>query len=313
MSPMKNATVVIINQKIPPEPFLQDELAFLAEKLESQLFLLPTDSSEKKDNFVYSAQVLFDLARNKQQKFLHAMTLGRAFYFKVLKKDNGPKNLRSLLRLAHASASTSFYLKKLNELIVEREIGKRPVVIYTYWFTPATYAACLLKSNYPHIQVATRVHGVDLFRARHADNYIPMRCYAGNWPDLICPCSQAGADELLNCGIDLNRIKVSYLGVPTSSVASPSAKGEASIVSCSDLSKVKRIPLLLKSLFELGKARSGLKIHWHHLGGTGEGLRNIKKEAQKLFSSLPNFRYSFYGQLPVNEVRAFYQNNQVKK
>ena len=307
---MKNSALVVINQTMPTEPFLQDELAFLEKELESHLFVLPTDTPEKVDGSAYNAQVLLNLARTQQQKFLNAMTLGGSFYFKVLSKDNGPKKLRNLFRLAHATASTLFYFKKLNELIIEKKLNQQPLVIYTYWFTPASYAACLLKSKYPHIQVVTRAHGIDLFRARHADSYIPMRAYAGNWPDLICPCSQAGVNELLNCGIDSSRIKLSYLGVPTSSsIAHPSIEGNVSIVSCSNLDKVKRLPLLLKSFFELGKARSGLRIHWHHLGGKGDDLENIKKEAHKLLSGLPQFKYTFHGQLSVHDVRAFYQNN----
>ena len=91
---MKNSALVVINQTMPTEPFLQDELAFLEKELESHLFVLPTDTPEKVDGSAYNAQVLLNLARTQQQKFLNAMTLGGSFYFKVLSKDNGPKKLR---------------------------------------------------------------------------------------------------------------------------------------------------------------------------------------------------------------------------
>jgi glycosyltransferase involved in cell wall biosynthesis len=199
------------------------------------------------------------------------------------------------------------YKKMLYLYILKHNLAHCPLLVYTYWFTPATYAAFMLKTIFPHIQIISRSHGIDLFRSRHPGQYLPLRSLCCNWVDCVCPCSQAGAQELLESGTCIDRIRLSYLGVPAApGIATPSAPGRLSLASCSGITPEKRLPLLMDSLAAFARARPDLRVRWTHIGGSGKALSACKNLAQQTLA-VPNLSYKFLGQVPLREVRAFYQ------
>lgn len=299
--------LLLINQKYPLEPFLQDEYKILCNMEEVEISVFPTDMPASEPGY-QADQLDLHLARTRLQKFVSAFKYIKLDLFDCLKEDLQSISWGRLVKFIHAYVSVSFYTERLREIILAKGYEHRPLMVYTYWFTPASYAAGLLKHEFPHLQVITRAHGIDLFSKRHKGGYIPLRKSMCNLPDLILPCSAAGQKELLTQGCKADKTRLAYLGVPPANGLSRASQGnKLCLVSCSTLAKVKRIPKLVESLAALAEKRSDLIIDWHHVGGSGKALEALKQYAFLRLGNIPYVTFTLHGQLPLAKSREIYQ------
>lgn len=303
--------MLLIHQGFPVEPFLLDELPFLA-AAGFDVTLLPTTNNASLPETFQGFPVSSALVRTRFGKIL-TLPLGSAFFCNSLSKEHVPQTRLSLLRLFHSSASVVYYRNRLAAYIKQRGLTQAPLVIYTYWFSAATYAAFLLKKHYPHIRVVTRAHGIDLFRERHPDGYLPLRKSCANWADSICACSAKGSERLREEGIETKRLRLSYLGVPVAkeSATRPSGENRLSLVSCSRIHPVKRLDLLIVLIAALSRSRPDIHVSWTHIGGSGDELAALAARARQELAGCPNASHSFTGQLSKEGVRFFYADNAV--
>lgn len=309
---MKDPVVISIVQNIPFSSFCGDELSCILQHFKGAWLVLPTDMPDANfhDERLNEVEVGLCLARTKKQKILDALLPAGNFFRAVISKEC-PFAPSAWLRHAHALASKAFFYKKLDGLISSRGWADAPLVIYTYWFTPATYAAYELKRKYPHLMVVSRAHGIDLFPERHKYSYMPLRKTSGNQVDVLCPCSRTGAQKLIDSGVRPDKIRLSYLGVPEAhSLASPSPDGEVVLVSCSSADSVKRLDLMVESIFAFALAEPHTKIKWHHFGG-GKFFPQFEKIVLNRLSGLANLRYFLHGHVPVETIRTFYKASNI--
>lgn len=191
----------------------------------------------------------------------------------------------------------------LRKLIKTKGWEKRSIIIYSFWFTPELLGIYLLKREFPHIRIITRLHGADLYAHRARNNYAPLRYWRSQFADIFAPCSRQGVTYLEGEGIPTTKLYCSYLGVPTlPSAAHPSKKGELHLVSCSFAVPIKRLPLLGKSLLAFAQKHVTQRVTWHHIGD-GPALT----ELQQLMQGAPeNLIFHGHGQLSQNDARQFF-------
>ena len=177
-------------------------------------------------------------------------------------------------------------------------------LVYSYWLSPAALAGALLKQHGLVRGAVARAHGVDLYHDRSPSGYLPAQELTIASLDKIFCISQHGADYLREKHPSYQKkIALSRLGVRAAPKKNPSSSGHRlHLVSCSHLSPVKRIPLLIEAL-----SGSDIPIVWTHLGG-GKQEKLVRELARRL---PPHIQWRITGAITNEEVLRFYQDQPV--
>lgn len=210
-----------------------------------------------------------------------------------------------------------FLIKRM--LITERNItyiektktewySDKKTLYYAYWLdSEATYLS-RIREQLNGICIA-RTHGQDCFFDR---DYHPYRRLQLRSLDTIYPISGAGKCDILEHYGHLveglyAKVSTIYLGVHfTKNKVNPWTKAcEATIVSCAEVKRLKRIDLLIDALAILD-----IPIHWIHFG-EGELMNSIIQYANQQLGSKRNVRYEFTGRVLKSEIMKFYETHSV--
>ena len=307
------STTLVITHRFPSssgEPFLCAELPAL-QTLPGSLVFLPCSRFQDTPQIVPENLYSYCLARGKFKKVWDTFSFHNyaSLFMQAVKKEQ-PLRLSSLARLAFACSCVAHYYSRLKRYIVDNKLQHKPLLIYTYWFNSATYAAWLLKKEFPHIQVISRAHLIDALSTEHPYNYMPLRKTCGDWVDMVLPCARTIFQELAHEGVRQEKMAVSYLGAfPAKSrrefTATPN---HISILSCSFLVPVKRLWLLIDMLAAFARQQPEITIAWTHIGG-GDALPELKEYARQQFSQCHNATAQFTGLLSPAAIQHFYATN----
>lgn len=219
-----------------------------------------------------------------------------------------PSMLRSILSTMYLGDKIYSFLDE----IIGNEYHSR-FFLYSYWMNAGAYAIAKYRANRKTkekaIKAFCRSHRGDLYFERSRFGYLPFRTFIINKLDNIFVISQDGKNYLEKRfeNIDKSKIMVTRLGINnTYQNAVPSKDNIFRIVSCSFITKVKRINLIIEALYNI----EDKKIEWTHIG---DGvLRNVtEKLAQSLLGSKENISFSFKGHLSNKEVYEFYESNEI--
>ena len=183
---------------------------------------------------------------------------------------------------------------------------KPPMVIYSYWMSSCAYVAGRLQKEFPKAKLITRCHGFDVYEDRAPHAYLPFRATILRQEDLICPISEYGRAYLAKRegGVE-EKLELHRLGTLDRGLAPRlSEKGSMALVSCSLLTPVKRLPLLVEAL-SLCKS----SLHWIHFGG-GSSLEALKDLCRTKLADSP-VSFELKGQIPNSEILAFYRENEI--
>ena len=200
-----------------------------------------------------------------------------------------------------------YYLSKAHhearviDKVLKKE-SKNDFLIYSYRFDYQPYVALLLKKKWGNKQkIVCRAHGYDLYEERNINNYIPMRRVLLNEVDSVFPCSKYGVKYIKNkYQIGKAQVDVRYLGtVDHGEKEFSSGKEPLSILSCSNVLKVKRIDKIIDALTLL----KDIPIEWIHFGD-GELMDEIREYARDKLSS--NVKVSFAGNIANTELMKRY-------
>jgi len=194
--------------------------------------------------------------------------------------------------------------------VVLKRIGKRKVVLYSYWFWFEALASVHTKKKHPNIiKVISRAHGFDLYPIRHSNHYLPFRRYLSSNIDELHFVSKNGKDFFMSTfGLYAKtKIFVSRLGAFDHGIGVyvPNHK-EYHIVSCCYLVPVKRIELLCCSLSKI----HNVNIVWTHIGG-GPMFEKITEQAKENLGDKKNIKYEFMGNMTNEEVLTYYKKTQI--
>jgi glycosyltransferase involved in cell wall biosynthesis len=182
-------------------------------------------------------------------------------------------------------------------------------VICTWWFDTQTLGLARFGSKNA-VPVVTRAHGYDLYETRHSPPYIPFRRSALTHVDRVYPDSNAGARYLTaRYPAFAPKIEAALLGVEDPGFLNkPSSDGVFRIVSCSFLTPVKRIDLLIRGLGELGRDFPDQIVEWTHLGD-GPGRAALSAQARATLP--PNVRWELNGYPGKGQVYEHYRTRPV--
>lgn len=306
------STVLYVTHGYPFEPrdmFSGDDYSFLAKEL-WQVLLLPRlkPAQEADAGFVERPVVDECLLSNR-----HAKTAA------LLHPDALPLLTREVLTsLAHKAPFLFFAALKnsgialqarnaLRNCILSRNLHRKPLVVYFFWFSPAVVGAWLLRKEFPHMRLVVRLHGGDLFPHQSQGGYLPFRFQRTDMADVFAPCSQRGLDFLAKDGVAAKKLTCAYLGVPSASVPTSATAGDVlQVLSCSFTGAVKRLPLLAKSFLAFAAVHPNVLIKWHHVGDGPE--LNALKEITRTSGS--NLVCTFHGGMNVEASRQFFQGSE---
>ena len=157
-------------------------------------------------------------------------------------------------------------------------------IVYTYWHTFRTLAACMIKGRYNGLRVLTREHGYDLYDERmERSGRQPYRETMDKCLDSIVFACEKGREYYLNRNhFEKNNKKyiVSYIG--STGPGCDIGRQESDIfriVSCSNLIPLKRVEMIIDGLGLASAKLPNKRIEWIHFG---EGfLQNDLKEYAK--------------------------------
>lgn len=313
-------TLVLITSNFPfgtGEPFLETEFPIISKEFERKLIISQNVSSnnirsvgsdvtvwryDTSTSFFGYFYIPFIFLRNFS--LISDIYREEILFRRDIKQDLSFRKKTFLLKkIIKAIQLRNFIIKKLNTEQIFSDI-----VFYSYWLKTGTHSLAML--DYKRSIKITRVHRGDIYEETEKLAYLPMLKYAAEKMDTVFFISNHAKKYFLEKTQSENtRSLVSYLGVngPTKENSDLTVNNTFTIVSCSNLSPIKRVDLLIKSLGIINHERV---IKWIHFG---DGLlrKNLEQLATERLGSKNNIKYEFAGQLSNNEILNYYSKNQI--
>lgn len=199
--------------------------------------------------------------------------------------------------------SRSHYEADLIDKKMKGHVNKESI-FYSYRFEYQPYVAMLLKKKWElNSKIVSRAHGYDLYEEEHKGNYIPMREGILSKIDNIYPCSDHGTDYLRKRFPQYKqKVHTRFLGTIDHGEKEYLFNDKCyEIVSCSTVTKVKRLDLLINALSQI----KAIPIKWTHYGD-GILMDEIKKMAKDKLRD--NIQYEFKGNVSNTELMKQYQD-----
>jgi glycosyltransferase involved in cell wall biosynthesis len=313
-------TLVLITSDFPfgtGEPFLETEFPIINREFEHTIIFSRNTKSNKQRNlpenvnvFRYSTTTTFGGFLCLPFQLIKNLSLISEIYSDEMKFRNDihysvtlRRKLFLIKKIIKAVQLRDFIAFRLKQLKIDSGI-----VFYSYWANSGAHAAAMLRYG-DSIRI-TRAHGHDLYEERNRLAYLPMLKYIEEKLDSVFFISEHGRNYFIEkTGYSGPNLKVAYLGVRTpESVSFDTFVSDLfTVVSCSSLSHLKRVDLIIESLSVL---KSKKKIGWFQFGD-GPLRKNLEDLAKNLLGPKENISYEFKGQIPNSEVLKFYCNYRV--
>ena len=240
----------------------------------------------------------------RQFKVLQALLKDELNFRKSVSQSLSNKQKRWILKRALKAIDLQTFVKG----ILAKEQLKSNTMLYSYWLNTGAHAISLIDGQ--GIKKIARGHGSDVYEYVMPAGIHPMHHHLSNHLDGIFFISEFGKGyfEKRFPSKGQNTF-LSRLGISIGENESKSFKDELefTIVSCSNVNRLKRLNLIIDGLKDL---ESDQTIRWIHFGD-GPLMKDIKAYAEKNLKDIPNIFYSFEGQVTNQEVHAFYLGNRV--
>lgn len=249
------------------------------------------------------------MARNRVAMVLRG-GLTREFFSEILHFPALCTSWSALLRIAMFIARARVASAWLEQFLARRKLNPEETVVYSFWFYHTAHGFALFKKKAPGLRVIARAHGADLYEERHYPPYIPCRESSLQLIDAVYPDSEVGLAYLEEkwpgaaSDFELGRLGTVDPGYQTR----VSEDGILRIVSCSSLTPVKRVELLVAGIALLAHQHPHLCIEWNHFGSgpLHDAVHDLAKRT--LRSSVS---WWFHGQVASSTVMAWYRDEGV--
>ena len=298
---MKNNTLVMFTTSYPykgGEQFIETEIEFLSKEFE-KIIIVPA----KKNNNIRKVpeNVIIDdyMADIDKGIFKRLVSLFNINFIKYLSLNKTEVKLLLIYMLY-----IRYYKKWLFKNTPEMNLNH--TIFYSYWFSESPVALSFIKKQNPKIKFITRVHRGDLYESVHSINYFPFRQEVLNNINKVFSMSENGKRHLFEkYKIDSEKITVSKLGIlEHGNISYPSNDGIFRIASCSWITSVKRVHLIVEMLSKV----DSFSIKWTHFGD-GELKDEIDNLAKRILP--PNISYDLKGFVDNKDIYTYYKNNSV--
>ncbi len=312
-------TLVLITSNFPfgaGESFLDTEFPFLTEEFR-KILIISCNTTDKQ------ARITQEHVRIFRYRTSTSITGWISMPFLILKeisvikgmireemnyrKDIGfPVSVRQRLfllkKVIKAIQFRNFISDKLNDENITSDI-----VFYSYWLKSGAHALCLL--NYGNSIKISRAHGSDLYEEKSKYCFLPLLKFTADRLNAIFFISEDGREYFKKKTVSNDsNLFVSRLGVIAPyKYKEIINKGIFTIVSCSNLIRLKRVDLIIEALSLMEPEK---EVKWIHIGD-GMLRNNLERTAIDLLGKKPMISFEFRGQIPNNEVLEFYSRNMV--
>lgn len=309
--------LVLFTSKFPfgmGEEFLEAEILHLS-RFFNRIMLVPQQTSEVRRPLPANVAVDRGLADRRSGRFGRFLSAtwcclsSQEFYRELRRRPRTTFQLAALKALVRSLHQAHHVRGWLNASRSSKALAPR-VVFYTYWCGPATYRLGADRRSADEYTVISRAHRYDLYEEQTKHAYIPLRPETIRHVDRIFLVS-AHAQHYLETRYPSASEKfcVSRLGVEDpGTLTPPSFDGTLRVVSCSFLTQVKRIHLIIDSLASLAARQPSLRIEWNHLGD-GPLRQQLEGRASRLLP--PQVSWQFHGYLANDLVFEFYRTHHI--
>lgn len=274
----KPTTIFLVTNSFPYEfsveyPFLTSELPYLLNQFD-RVVIVPCQSGKQLGILPNGIEVNETYALKPHSFFSHlrisivAFTFG-LFWKELLRRPRTliqPEALAHLLTMAGMNQRMRIWLRSL---IKREKLDLSRTVFYTYWSGLTTLGVGLLKQEFPNLIVISRAHGFDLYKYRFKSHYIPLQSECLKRLDKLFLISEDGRKYITEYFPWLIHLcEVSRLGVfEPMGIVPLKNDNKHRIISCSYLTAVKRIDLLVEGLIRLSTSHPEEEFVWYHFGG----------------------------------------------
>ena len=230
----------------------------------------------------------------------------RCFLSASHKQRINPTFIRTQLKYEAGS-----YLLYRAALPLISRLGQDNCTVLSAWFMSEAYAAYLLKRRFPGIQTVSFAHSFEVQKFRDSDLDLRHIIERHSGIDKILFISRTVLEQykneyMLPLGLSTANTGVYYLGSEPNQREEKgySKDGVFRLVSCSGISQVKRLNLLIEALSEIDNVHAG-RLSWTHIG-SGPDEDEIKQFAQ---SRLQHLDFHFVGYMPNKLVHRYYEEH----
>lgn len=294
------------------EQFIETEIKYL-ENIPAKIIVIPQKCNGYRRPVPDNIEL--DLSFSRKSKFVKTFIffyylLQAASYFPPLKKSLLKiKSISDFRNIVTTFGQSGYLYSKLKKLI--RAYDSRDIVIYSFWYGPASYAGSKLKDLYPSIKLYSRAHNCDLYVKEKSYHSMAIKKFASGSIDVICPVSENGKQYLRDViGVPADKVKTYRLGVKNHPyISMHNTNNDFFIVSCSFINRSKRVDLIVNVLSVFSEMFPESKIQWVHIGD-GKLRNAVEGIARKRLTST-NIQYEFLGHIPNERVYGFYQCNKI--
>ncbi len=293
------------------ESFLETEINYLALKFDTIYIIATKPNSLYKrpvpDNievFSFPADTLIKKSLSVIVK--HGYSIVKYTFFEIpFIFKQGDKNVLKKLKELLKHLLKAFMLKDFIQDKINTD--DHNIVVYSYWFNSAAFAAALLKERNKNLKTISRLHSWDLYTERNALNYTPLQRAKALILDRCFFISEQGKRYFETKYGILSSFSVSKLGTKKQEGLIQKDENKTfNIVSCAFLNKCKRINYVIESLALVNE----ITIQWTHIG-SGELFEELNDLALIKLGQKRNISYKFLGDITNSDVIKFYQNNYI--
>ena len=294
----------------PGEQFIEDEIGYWAAQDGVAVTVLPALAAGTPRPLPAGIAVDLGMARSTKAGRLWFVlrALGSAIFRRELGQLRRSRKLHPRT-VARALLHVSKVLEQAAQLRRHADIHGTIDVAYCYWNETQACAAVLARRAGAVRKVVSRVHGFDLYEARRAHGYMPLkRQFVAEWDAIYALSREASGYLRQTYGAPPENIRIGPLGVPMAgTLARPSPAGCLHVVSVSSCVPVKRLDRIVDALELLARRHPDVSLGWTHIGG-GPLLEETRALARRKLADLANVACTFVGELPNHAVKAYYRS-----
>ncbi len=295
------------------EPYLGPEVQALAKKFDLSIISL----SIRKDQFGLRRETPAGVAVLPLQLMptLGYVLLGAGAVFShefwsevKLAVKNRRDVLASIIYTAKVWTRSQWEARKIERFLRNNNLEvSDEFVIYAYRMEYQTYLATLLKRKFPKARIIVRGHGTDLEIEHRPGERVPFREIGFANADRLAVVSKYSLRYLQERYPQFsNKMAVSYLGTYDNGIAEWERQDSViRLLSISNMTSIKRIPLIVDALQHTVQQCRDIKIEWTHFG-SGRDMDLVRKRIQDLPS---NIHVSLKGQVDNAELMEHLQDN----
>ena len=313
-------TLVLLTSNYPfgtGEPFLETEITYLSREFDRVIIIAQNTSSLSQrqipENTIairynpstsISGFLFMPLLIIKNFKLIISLIDDEKKFRHEIGRSLKLNQIRPLIkRILKTIQLRNFIIKSLNRLNISSDI-----IFYSYWLKTGAHAIAL--AGYKSSIRISRAHRIDLYEEETRDRYLPLVGPTFRSLDCLFFISDQGKNYFSErFRLNSTRMDISYLGVNIpSEIRHRNITDESfTILSCSNLIKVKRVDLIIEALQQLVTEK---KIRWVHFG-TGTLMESLSQLASARLGDNKNISYVFMGHKPNKEILDFYKANTV--